>query len=144
MRQATSRKSGLSVGIKRDAADSWFSKCIRLRAEWRCESCHKQYDSSSTGLHCAHIYGRANKSTRWDEGNALALCYACHQRYTANPLDFRAFLERYLGEGHLELLNERRNRIFKTTKAIRDEIAKHYREEFRRMEETNKRDLVGY
>ena len=131
-------------GIKRDAADSAFSKCVRLRANWRCEHCEKQYDSSSTGLHCAHIYGRANKSTRWDMGNAVALCCHCHQTFTANPLDFHQWLHAYLGEGHMELLRERKNQIFKTTKAIRAEIAKHYREEYRKLEADPNYKIIGY
>ena len=132
------------MGIKRDEADRWFSKCIRLRHDWHCEHCGRQYDESSTGLHCAHIYGRANKSTRWDAGNCVSLDYGCHQRFTANPLDFHNWLHSYLGEGHMELLRERRNQILKTNKALRAEIAAHYRQEFRRMTETGDRNLVSY
>lgn len=95
-------------------------------------------------MHCAHIFGRAAKSTRWDMGNAIALCYACHQRYTANPLDFRDFLYRYLGGGHMELLGERRRVILKTTKELRAEIGRHYREEFRKAEQDPDYKIIGY
>lgn len=132
------------MGIKRDAADSWFSKCVRIRAGWKCESCNKQYTPSDTGLHCAHIFGRANKSTRWDMGNALALCYACHQRYTANPLDFERYVRTYLGGGHLDRLNERRRVLLKTNKALRDEISKHYRDEYRKAEQDPDYKIIGY
>lgn len=44
----------------------------------------------------------------------------------------------------LDILREKRNQIFKTTKAIRLEIAKHYRDEFRRMESEGATDLVSY
>lgn len=118
------------MSIKIGAEDKYFSKCVRHRARWRCESCSKQYTSSDSGLHCAHIYGRANKSTRWDLGNAIALCYACHQRYTANPLDFHVWLHDYLGQGHMDLLLERRRKILKTNKELRSEIAKHYKSEY--------------
>ena len=132
------------MAIKRDAADSWFSKCVRIRDQWRCVSCNKQYGPSDSGLHCAHIYGRANKSTRWDLGNAISLCYACHQRYTANPIDFHHFCQQYLGGGHMDLLRERKRRILKTNAALRAEISKHYREEFRKKEQDSDYTIIGW
>lgn len=132
------------MAIKRDQADHWFSKCTRHRAGWKCEHCGKQYDQSSQGLHCAHIYGRANKSTRWDMDNAIALCYSCHQTFTANPLDFHHWLHSYLGDGHMEILLEKRNQIFKTTKAIRSEIAAHYRQEYRKAEQDPGYKIISY
>ena len=77
-------------------------------------------------------------------GNAVALCYACHQRFTANPLDFHHWLHSYLGEGHMDLLRERRNAILKTNKALRAEIAKHYREEFRKAESDAEYKIISY
>jgi hypothetical protein len=132
------------VAIKRDQADAWFSKCIRHRAQWKCECCGKQYTKSDTGLHAAHIFGRAGKSTRWDLGNAIALDYACHQRFTANPVDFHTWLYEYLGSGHMELLKERRRLILKTNKELRAEIAKHYREEYQRAEQDPNYIIIGW
>ena len=132
------------MAIRRDAADSWFSKCVRINAGWKCEHCHKQYGPSDTGLHCCHIYGRANKSTRWDMGNCVSMCYACHQRFTANPLDFHNWLHDYLGEGHMDLLRERRNKIFKTNKTVRAEIAKHYRQEYAKKEQDELYTIINY
>lgn len=132
------------MAIKRDAADAIFSKCVRHRDGWKCVHCQKQYTQSDTGLHCAHIYGRASKSVRWDMGNAVSLCYACHQRFTANPLDFQRFLVRYLGEGHLALLTERKNHLMKTNKALRAEIAKHYREQYKLAEQDPSYKIISY
>lgn len=67
--------------------------------------------------------------------NALSLCYKCHANYTSNPLDFNRFCEKHLGRTHLDILNEKRRFKLKTTKALRSEIAKHYREQFESMEE---------
>lgn len=131
-------------GIKRDSADKYFSDCIRHRARYRCEYCGKPFTGLVQGFECAHIYGRANKSVRWSADNAVALCSHHHRHFTENPLDFQHWLSTHLGEGHLDLLREKKNQIFKTTKAIRLEIAKHYREEFRRMESENTTDLVSY
>ena len=130
--------------MKRDQADIWFSKCIRARHGWRCEYCGKQYDQSSTGLHCAHIFGRANKSTRWDCDNAVSLCYADHQRFTSHPLDFHDWLYDHLGGGHMDILREKRNAILKTTKELRKEIAAHYRQEYQRMEQDPTHKLVNF
>lgn len=132
------------MGIKRDSADKHFSDCIRHRAGYQCEHCGKGFSGLVQGFECCHIFGRANKSTRWDTDNAVALCSACHRRFTEHPLDFHHWLSVYLGEAHLEILREKKNVIFKTTKAIRAEISKHYREEFRRMEAEGTTDLVSY
>ena len=67
--------------------------------------------------------------------NAVALCRHHHQMFTAEPVAFTRWLEGHLGEGHLTILAEKRNRLMKTTAAMRKEIAAHYREQFTSMEE---------
>ena len=131
-------------GIRRDAADKWFSDCIRHRAQYRCECCGRSFEGLVQGYENAHIFGRANKSTRWCADNAVALCSACHRRFTEHPLEFHDFLMRHLGAGHLDMLREKKNQIFKTTAAIRKEIAKHYRDEFRRMTTELDHSLISY
>jgi hypothetical protein len=76
--------------------------------------------------------------------NAVSLCHYCHQTFTANPLDFTHWVSQYLGDGQVDLLNEKRRQKLKTTKALRSEIAAHYRSEYRRMESTGCRELVSY
>ena len=132
------------MAIKRDAADKWFSDCIRHAAGYQCQACHKGFTGLVQGYEACHVWGRANKSTRWCTDNCVALCGGCHRKYTEHPLAFHAFLVELWGEGHLELLNEKRNQILKTNKQTRKEIAKHYREEFRRMEKTGLTDLVSW
>lgn len=91
-----------------------------------------------------HIYGRARKSTRWSMDNSVAGCYACHQHFTSHPLEFTRFLEGYLGQGHLDLLREKANSPMRTNKALRAEIAKHYREEFKAWEADNSYRMESY
>jgi len=121
------------MGIKRDAADHWFSKCVRERTDYTCEVCFKQYDRSSTGLHCSHYFGRANKSVRWHGDNAFAHCYGCHQKMSANPHDFSRWAERILGEGRYALLVERKNDTNTAKQLVKDNkaglIAKHYKQQ---------------
>ena len=123
------------MALKRDPADKWFSDVVRAKANWSCECCGKSYGGRSTGLHCAHIYGRANKSTRWSLDNALSLCYSCHQHYGANPVAFTEWLTSYLGKGHMDLLVEKKNSVMKTNDALRKEIARHYKEEYEKCAE---------
>ena len=131
-------------GIKREACDAWFSDCIRHAAGYRCEHCGKPFPGLVQGFECAHIYGRRNKSTRWCVGNAVALCSHCHREFTEHPLDFQHWLQTHLGQGHMDILREKKNQTFKATASIKREISKHYREEFRRMESENTTDLVSY
>ena len=92
----------LKMAIKRDAADKWFSNVVRKKAGYVCEHCNKV----DARMECAHIYGRAAKSVRWSLDNAVCLCHYCHMRFTANPLEFTAWLEETLGQGHMDMLRE--------------------------------------
>lgn len=53
------------------SCDDLWSKCIRAR-DVKCIKCGKP----STEAH--HIFGRRNKSTRWDLRNGIGLCSYCH------------------------------------------------------------------
>jgi hypothetical protein len=130
----------LKMAIKRDAADKWFSDVVRKKAGHVCESCNKVEGR----MECAHIYGRAAKSVRWSLDNAVCLCHYCHMRFTANPLEFTMWLEETLGEGHMEMLREKWQVLMKTNKQLRKEIAKHYREEFKKMDEDENYEPVSY
>jgi hypothetical protein len=116
-------------GIKREACDKWFSDVVRRKANSTCEHCGIQ-----GRMECAHIYGRANKAVRWSMDNAVSLCHYCHRTFTGNPVDFHLWLLDYLGQGHMDILIEKKNMILKTNKILRKEISDHYRGEFRKME----------
>lgn len=138
--------------IKRTPADDWFSKCIRLAADYTCECCGRKYDESSMGLHCSHYFGRRAYGVRFDPSNAFAHCYGCHQRLGSNPDDFRQWVLGVIGEGRIQLLRERRedSNFAKSIKKNLKDVAKHYREEFKRLKElrdngaTGKLEIIGY
>ena len=130
----------LKMAIKRDAADKWFSDVVRKKAGHVCESCNKVEGR----MECAHIYGRSAKSVRWSLDNAVCLCHYCHMKFTANPLEFTRWLEETLGEGHMEMLREKWQVLMKTNKQLRKEIAKHYRQEFKKMDEDEKYEPISY
>lgn len=124
--------------IKRDVADDAFSLCVRERSNWICECCGKvfpegQMAGRESGLHCSHFIGRRNKSTRYHPDNAFAHCNTCHRKFEENPHEFTAWVQNYLGVARYDQLLVVKNAIFRTTREIRSEIAKHYREEFARM-----------
>lgn len=116
------------MAVKRDQADIWFSKAVRLRDQ-KCMHCHK-----TDRLECSHIYGRANKRVRWAMSNCIALCHACHRYMTSNPVAHFDFLNDLLGEEHMDKLRMDRNEIYKTNKLLRKDIGDHYRDEVRRKE----------
>ena len=132
------------AGIKRTTADKWFSDCIRERADWTCQSCKTEYTPPARGLECAHIIGRANKAVRWDELNALALCTGCHMHYTGNPLEFVQLVERELGTGAREILQEKARGIFKYNKAAIKEATEHYKDQYKKMREKRMNGFVGW
>lgn len=125
------------MSIKRCPADIAFSKAVRL-ARPACEYCGR-----TDTLEAAHIYGRRAKSVRWDTLNVIVLCHHHHRYFTENPIEWTRWLEGYVGRGYLDILNEKRNQIFKTTKTIRAEIAKHYRGQIKLLE-AGDHELVSY
>jgi hypothetical protein len=58
-------------------------------------------------------------------------------------LDFETWLKKYLGQGCIDILNEKRRRIQKTTAAYRKEVAKHYRAQIKLLEAGN-HELVSF
>lgn len=116
------------MAIKRDEADKWFSNVVRLNRQMACEKCGKE-----GRMECAHIFGRRAKSVRWSTDNAVCLCHYCHKYFTANPLEFTSWITKLLGQGHMDILREKWQVLMPTNKLLRKEIAKHYREEHKKM-----------
>ena len=116
------------VSIKRDQADKWFSSVVRLAKHSMCENCGKEGRTE-----CAHIFGRRTKSVRWSMDNAVCLCHYCHKDFTANPVEFTYWITDRLGHIHIDILREKWQMVMPTTKLLRKEIARHYREEHKKM-----------
>ncbi|MDO4642505.1 MAG: recombination protein NinG [Cardiobacteriaceae bacterium] len=130
-------------GIKRTPADEAFSKCVRERANYCCERCGRQYDASSTGLHCSHHFSRRHRTIRWCGDNAMALCYTCHEWFGGNPADSGVWLRTILGDGMLDILRGKMNARVKVSKDEEKEIAAHYRSELKLMRAERKAGIVG-
>ena len=66
-------------------SDKLFSLWVRVRDNWTCQRCGKQYTPPTKALHCSHFQGRRKENTRFEPLNADALCYGCHQHFTSQP-----------------------------------------------------------
>jgi len=124
--------------IKRDVADIAFSKLIRARDKW-CVVCGRE-----DTLECCHIYGRRNKVLRWSADNAITMCHYHHRFMTENPLEMSRLCYQLLGDGHMEILREKSQGIMKTDKALRADIAKHYREELKKLQSDDNYQVISW
>lgn len=132
------------MALKREACDAHFSDCVRARANWSCEYCGRSFGGRDRGLHCSHIHGRRHNSVRWSMDNAVSLCAYHHRYFTENPTEFFLWLEDYLGRGHLEMLLEKKNAIFRGAKHIKKDVANYYREMFQAFEDGDDPKWVSY
>lgn len=110
--------------IRIDPLDTLFSEFIRKRAMARvggCERClHPKFDTFKDDgstfpawkkLQTSHFIGRSNKSVRWDEENAAALCFGCHQHFQSQPIEHYEWFKKRLGE-RFDLLQGRARIIY--------------------------------
>lgn len=85
--------------IKLDPADIAFSRYIRLRDDFTCQRCLKEYDEKAQGLHNSHYFGRGSENTRFDPENCDSLCWGCHQFWGSQDKEaYRDFKIRQLGQ----------------------------------------------
>ena len=135
--------------MKLKPSDIAFSKCVRHAANWTCEKCGRVFPEGQShgkagGLDCSHHHGRSKKSVRWAKENAAALCVKCHRDWHSFPTEGSKWLEGYIGIGAVDLLREKANQTVKVSKAEEKEIAKHYRDEYRRMVADNTNDYMSW
>ena len=116
--------------IKINKTDTIFSKCIRERDNHTCQWCGRQDGT----LQCSHIFGRRHLATRWHPDNAKCLCFSCHRRWHENPVDAFKWVEGYLGDGLLQIVREQAHSVRKLTKADREDIHRHYKAEYDRLQ----------
>lgn len=89
--------------IKSDKYDTRFGKLIRTR-DVVCQRCLRPGRTE-----CSHIFGRRNKSLRWDTRNAKALCHTCHRWWHSNPADGVEWLKSVIGEKNYDMLRLQAN-----------------------------------
>jgi hypothetical protein len=92
------------TGIRRSAADRRFSVQIRER-DSHCMRCGSQ--PKPGGLHCAHMFTRRTRVTRFDPDNALALCYGCHQFVDSHAEEKQELWRSIIGDEKFDALAAR-------------------------------------
>lgn len=96
--------------------DTAFRKYIINRDGHKCVICDE-----TKSLQCAHIFGRAVHSTRWEPDNALTLCLYCHDWGHHNVALFRRLAESIIGQDKLNRINRMYNRPVKLTEEQKQE-----------------------
>ncbi len=130
--------------IKRDIADDLFSKLVRERANWCCETCGKYFpEDRRQGLHCSHIFSRRHQATRWDPDNAIAECFGCHQKGAGSPVEHFFALENMLGREKLNRLRIRHTGVLNVPQWYKKEIIKNLRAELNRILQLRKDGKTG-
>jgi hypothetical protein len=131
--------------VKRYAEDIAFSAAIRESYDYTCQSCRKNYRHDKGYVHCAHVHTRKHRNTRWDSNyGAIALCAKCHWRYTDYPVEWGDFLRGYLGDSNYDESKRRAWVSRKFTKLERNDVAKHYRAELKRIEAVRAEGKTGW
>lgn len=132
------------MAIKRSPADDAFSKCIRAQSNYTCVKCGAVHDKSSSGLHCSHNFGRRHRTIRWCKENALSLCFSCHKWFGESPADSGRWLEGFIGAEMVDILREKRDSGAKVSKHEEKDIAKHYRDELKKIEADPDYEFVSW
>lgn len=97
------------------------------------------------GMQCAHVFGRKHGNVRCYPDNAICLCASCHAVFTDAPTEWGLFVIAQLGEGAYQLLLDRKNNLsIKYNKAAKAEMAKHYRDEYTRVQKLRAKGADGY
>ena len=116
-------------------AQTAFNAYIRARDKGKpCISCDKPLDGGANTFDAGHYRSVGSAPhMRFVEDNCHGQCKHCNNWLAGNHVEYRKRLLERIGERQLELL-ESDNTLRKYTKEGLEEIAKHYREETRRLE----------
>jgi len=127
------------MSIKITPADKAFADCVKAAYDNTCEVCGKV-----GRMECSHIHSRKHRTIRWCKENAIPKCHTCHRWWHENPTESGAwFVEKY-GEGIESILIEKKNIKLKIPKSEEKDIAKHYREQLKMIEQERSSGVSGY
>jgi len=127
--------------IKIDKRDSKFSLLVRERANNVCERCGVSGENAK--LECSHIFSRRHRSIRWHPDNAQCLCFTCHKWWHDSPALSGVWIRDMLGDGYIDLLEEKKNTIVKYSKVVLEDLSKHLNAEYKRVLEVRKTQETG-
>ena len=127
------------MGIKISAADKAFGDCLKEAHDHTCERCGRQ-----GRMETSHVYGRRHRTIRWHKLNANSLCSTCHRWWHENPLEAWHWFTGLFGEGRVELLREARDSRCKVPKSEEKDIAAHYRQQIKIVQQKRSQGVTGY
>lgn len=125
--------------MKISQADKYFSLCVREQAKHTCERCGKV-----GRMETSHVFSRRHRTIRWDKLNANCLCNHCHRVWHESPLESFKWFEEEFGQGRIDILIEKKNSKLKVPKSEEADIAKHYRNEFKKLEQDPDYEFVSW
>lgn len=103
----------MALTIKRDKLDIMFSQYLKLRDKV-CQVCGSQGKS----LQVSHFWGRAKRSTRYDDENCDLLCFAHHNRFHQYPGEYAEWKLARLGQDRYDMLKIRASRPEKIDRSL--------------------------
>lgn len=80
-----------------------------------------------------HVFGRANKATRYLPDNCVFLCSVHHREAEASPRDFHAIMIAMRGNSWWSTLVTAKNQVVKFNDAFRKEWKERLQNELRRL-----------
>lgn len=125
--------------MKISAADKAFADAVKEAYGHVCQVCNKQ-----TRVELSHIFSRRHRTIRWCVQNAMPKCHPHHRWWHEHPTESGKWFADKYGEGVLDILREKRDFRMKVPKSEEKEIAKHYREELKRIQSLRADGVQGF
>lgn len=122
----------MALKTKIGKLDKAFSLLIRTRDNYTCRRCGRS--KPDVRIECSHTFSRRHRSTRWDTGNALALCFSCHRWWHENPVDAVEWMRKRMGADALRALRKKAMTPRKFTPADREELYEDLKRRLKELE----------
>ncbi len=111
--------------------DKSWSILVKLIAGMKCEYC-----GDTRQLNSHHIYGRGNRSTRWDVDNGICLCVSHHtfsNNFSAHqtPIRFTDWLTAKVGIKFITKLNAKAHKTEKRSLDEKKELLKQLQDKIK-------------
>lgn len=131
------------AGIKRTAADHWFSLYCRCRDNWTCQWSGTKFPAyveggdnrALKGLDNAHCFTRGHKMVKFEPDNCVALSYGSHSYLDANPDIKKEFFIKRIGQERYDELERLSKLPYRGIKKDLKMISSKYRGLFREINE---------
>lgn len=117
---------------KINTADKHFSLCVRLRSDWNCDACEKNFAHEKHRLQCSHFITAARWTIRYHPLNVFAHCVGCHQKLGGgrwgggNVAEFARHYDIMYGSDNREVMRIMSHRTFYDSKKYYKDICTYF------------------